>query len=974
LNFITHNSAKRAFKTLMVIGLLSFLMLCATPAAHSQNTKGDRAEVGGNSGPRKSRFKGKSSKRKTVKKSFNRVVANKYSLANSSRSFKHPRKPSGGEKAISSRNNPYVNNSERKPSSKQRAWRGTSSGSRLVVRSRTGKTKNVFPHGQYLNNSSKTPRSTQRPVSNRGELARLNRLQGSPKSHPPGRKRKVVPRSASSSYIRHRTINSNAGFWNVKKKGEVAVTRDLAGRPLRTKNYQTPSIGVIASPKPYARRKRIGSDHPYKGSYGGGRRIGSQPSTSQRAWQGDIAKRRIRGRNFTSKSAVEGNPTFGPRRSKPHVRDRVYKGSMPYGYSSASKASEKRTGKAPLPARVPGIGASGLGRYQGNIKGGRPLKGGGSRSGKLWNNRQTALNPRVPGIGANGVGTFQGNLKGRRPLKGGGSRSGKLWNNGQTALNPRVPGIGANGVGTFQGNIKGNRPPKGGGSRSGRLWNNRESPLGPRVPGIGANGVGTFQGNIKGNRPAKGGGSRSGRLWNNGERALSPRVPGIGANGVGTFQGNIKGSRPLKGGGSRSGRLWNNGERALAPRVPGIGANGVGTFQGNIKARRTPKGGGSISGRHWNNMETPLGPRVPGIGANGIGKFQGNIKTGRPLKGGGSVSGRLWNNKESAIPVRPPSANGMKAGGYPGHIKRYSLSPGFSNQGEEFTGYIKAKKPAKGGGSVSGKLWNNKETHIPGHPPSETAMRAGRYQGNLKRYEETPGFNNQGEEFTGYKRLPRFKKGYIQNPNSAKESTLKKRPDKTTYQVSDLQVKVKRRDYLVNKNSSEDALKKLEPTDATKRVGNLQIAVQRRRYVVNKNSSEDALKKLAPTDATKSVSNLQIKVKQYNYIHNPSSAHDALGVREPGKAFAKATDYQGNIRMKKFDLTKLFSEKNRELHPDAKFVKINKNNVDEERDLLTNIKLWWAKTFRKNDTQPKNLKEREKKPRYDKGEQGLWNE
>ena len=78
--------------------------------------------------------------------------------------------------------------------------------------------------------------------------------------------------------------------------------------------------------------------------------------------------------------------------------------------------------------------------------------------------------------------------------------------------------------------------------------------------------------------------------------------------------------------------------------------------------------------------------------------------------------------------------------------------------------------------------------------------------------------------------------------------------------------------------------------------------------------------------------------------------------------------------MKKLDFSKLFSEKNRALHPDAKFVKINKNNVAEERSFITDIKLWWSRTFRKNETQPDNLKEKGRKPRYDKHEEGLWND
>jgi hypothetical protein len=121
-------------------------------------------------------------------------------------------------------------------------------------------------------------------------------------------------------------------------------------------------------------------------------------------------------------------------------------------------------------------------------------------------------------------------------------------------------------------------------------------------------------------------------------------------------------------------------------------------------------------------------------------------------------------------------------------------------------------------------------------------------------FEASPSMVDQGEEFTGTIRLKRFQKNYVKNPNQVDDAIRKARPHKTTYQVDDLQV----------------------------------------------------------------------KLKQYNYIRNPSSAEDALKVREPGKAFGRSTDYQGNIKMKKFDL---FEKHNRELHPDSKFVKINKNNV-----------------------------------------------
>ena len=111
--------------------------------------------------------------------------------------------------------------------------------------------------------------------------------------------------------------------------------------------------------------------------------------------------------------------------------------------------------------------------------------------------------------------------------------------------------------------------------------------------------------------------------------------------------------------------------------------------------------------------------------------------------------------------------------------------------------------------------------------------------------------------------------------------------------------------------------------------------------------------------------------RDWNYIRNPSSADDAQRTREPGRAFGKSADFQGNIRLKKFDL---FGKS--DLHPDAQFVKLNRNNVPEERDVLTNFKLWWGRLFRKAETQPDHLKENDKdrRPRYDKGEAGLWYE
>jgi hypothetical protein len=189
---------------------------------------------------------------------------------------------------------------------------------------------------------------------------------------------------------------------------------------------------------------------------------------------------------------------------------------------------------------------------------------------------------------------------------------------------------------------------------------------------------------------------------------------------------------------------------------------------------------------------------------------------------------------------------------------------------------MKAKRPEKGGGSISGQLWNNDEKAIAVRQPK--AMEEKNFKGNLK---------------------------------------------------------ISRSNYKRNPNSADEALPVAKASAANMKAGQHTRGVRR----------------------------------DWNYIRNPSSSDEAQRTREPGRAFGRSADFQGNIRVKKFDL---FGKS--DLHPDARFVKTNKNNVTEEKDILTNFKLWWARLFRKSETQPDHLKENDndRKPRYDKGEAGLW--
>ncbi len=318
--------------------------------------------------------------------------------------------------------------------------------------------------------------------------------------------------------------------------------------------------------------------------------------------------------------------------------------------------------------------------------------------------------------------------------------------------------------------------------------------------------------------------------------------------------------------------------------VRGFSTDGV-NYSGNVKSRRPAKGGGSVSGNLWNNDNNPI---VGKISLNRAGaNYAGNIKAKRPEKGGGSVSGVLWNNDNQAINGRQPLTDG----------------------GVGFAGNIKAKRPEKGGGSVSGTLWNNNNQAIAVRPPLSTD---GDYSGKIA--------------------LSKFKKNYVQNPNSSKESIKKRRPSEYTYAVAGLQVKVREDDY-------------------------------KKRPYANKYAS----KGVAPTKSSLKASEYAKGMKRiWDYEHNPNSAAAALKGIAPSKAMAHIGDYQGNIKMHKYSDSRL--------HPDAQFAHGYRDNVKEERTILMNVKLLWAKLFRKSETQPENLKEKVHRPRYDKREKGMWNE
>ncbi len=936
-------------------GVLALIFFFAFPS-FAQNTKGDKP-VSNQRQIRETKFKRSNKggdKAKTKDIAGRRIRTKNKSSANSA---------NANWISIS----PYKN---RKQKGTDQAWKGDFAGKRLKPKSKTADAarNNVYPQqGRYSRYVSKQPKGKSkvytRTASGNYPIRQMPRdNQRAWKGNMRGGA--VGASSASRPYVTGRKKNV---YWGKFSKGERANTRDITGGPLRTRNFKTTPPGLVGRDTLKFFGRRPGGDRTYKGSATGGY---ISTKKGERAWRGDLAGVAIR-KSTGRRNEVAGK-FFFPRKLSVTAKAKKQNGKLSGG--GYRTRSNKGGDNQPLPVRTPGIGASGIAKALGSTKGRKRNKGGGSVGGS-WNNEGRAIDSREgspwaqkslsfqgnykrgelqPGFGQDGL-DFSGNAKARRQKKGGGSRSGS-WNNGNAPISVRAPGIGANKLETFQGNFK----------------------KGELTPGFSEQGIG-FSGNVKSKRPLKGGGSVSRKLWNNNQNAIPVRQgapgsdrasgfpghfkkgelqPGFSEQGIG-FAGNLKGRRPQKGGGSVSGKVWNNNQNAIPVRQGAPGSDRAAGFPGHFKK----------------------GELQPGFSEQGIG-FAGNMKARRPQKGGGSVSGKLWNNNENAIPVRQGAPGSDKVSGFPGHFKKGELQPGFSEQGIGFAGNMKAKKQKKGGGSISANPRNNNDEPVAVRTPLSDDAKAADYSGKIK--------------------LPKFWKEYIQNPNAADESIKKHRPDKTTYLVDGLQVENKQGKYEEKPKAAKGSLPGIGPTSGTVKAsefaGNLKLKRNYKHnplsakealdgtpatkssvkageyahsmkmywsYKHNPSSADNALKTISPTRAFEKAEIFTGHSRlTKSYRHNPNSNKDALNVVAPGKAYARINDYQGNLKMKKYNGNRL--------HPDAQFAHNYQDNVAGERTILTNIKLFWAKLFKKNDTQPAIVKEKERKPRYDKKEQDLW--
>ncbi|MCE2998169.1 MAG: hypothetical protein LW863_21420, partial [Flammeovirgaceae bacterium] len=203
------------------IRLLAFAMLfLLAGASFAQNTKGDKPSK---PLPRIT-LKSKPGKTKTVKSNTRDISGRRLRTKNKS----------SAARAVVSARSPYKG---RRSRGGDRAAQPIG-GSRAKIRSSSAQMarNNVYPNkGPYVNNPSKRPRKSERSFANAAPIGQPILYSTRSNASPYPKRRKISPRTGSRSFV---TRGKKNVYWGKFSKGEKAYTKDITGRPLRTKNYR----------------------------------------------------------------------------------------------------------------------------------------------------------------------------------------------------------------------------------------------------------------------------------------------------------------------------------------------------------------------------------------------------------------------------------------------------------------------------------------------------------------------------------------------------------------------------------------------------------------------------------------------------------------------------------------------------------------------------------------------------------------
>lgn len=766
-------------------------------------------------------------------------------------------------------------------------------------------------------------------------------------------------------------------------RGTKATGKDVAGRKLRTRDQSSARRAVYSVPQTYSGKKVRGQTvRPVRSAV--------VRSSSTRTWKQSNTRARAVARPAVSRSRTRVYPARGPYVNNASRSPRVYR--SPY----SNKKQVARFGRPSSAPRIQSGGAAAprsssrafVGRSKRNVYVGRaqrPIRGSGrdiaGRPLRTRDARSTrgqilpAPNPYV-GRKAKKEGGYSGTYRSGynsstpqrerawrgdvagRPLRENRTtrkvQAGKFYFKRNLSVSGQqrqrsLPGTGFRSA---------SRPVRAGGA-----------PLPGRAPGIGARGLANVL-SKRGIRPTKGGG---GSISARRPRISAPvpvRTGAPGSERVGTYRGSIKRSE-LTGRGTQglnySGNMRasrSNRQSASSARVSSyrgsrtsgfsvIGAQGL-NYSGNIRAKRKPSGGGgSISGAVRSNARLPQKQ----YNAPRVGLYSGSFRASRPARGGGSISNQARSNERLPQKIYNAPRVGTYAGNY-----RASRSAGPDRRISNYRGNLRWNQQYGIGSQGLNYQGDRKVAQL----DRKKATRISQWKGGWGMFELKPSMSEQGVTTRGDIRLSRFKRNYRQSPYADERSLKKRSPSEQVFATDGLQAPVRQRDYEKKPRAAKNALAGIKPSKtsvkASEYIGNMKIT-----WDIGRNplSAKKALPGREPSRSlTRAASYARGVRLTHSYRHNPNSSKKALKVIYPGKDYLRIGDYQGNIRVNRVT--------GKKFHPDAQFAHGRVYNQDGERTTMTQLRLFWAKLFRKQAIQPNTVKEKERKPRYDKREKELW--
>jgi hypothetical protein len=902
----------------------------------------------------------------------------------------------------------------------ERARTGDISGQRRV-RQKSVRTKRVSRYPQpnpYVGRKIKTEKS--RAKSNKNEIRSIRSVSRRSESRKPKSQSRPISATAAPKVKTKRNVYRN----HERRGGERSTDKDIAGKKLRTKNTrssgQDAGIRQYPSVSPYTGRSRYKEGGRFKNtrvsaaprsatrppeasSYRKNNKYASRRNSGSRSFSGAKKAKKVRSLTQPSRKGERtiygskynagsvrsvsgysdarskkgpGTPVTLSGRRKRYKQKNTYQGKdRHFGENSSTKDIAGRRlrtrnyksynpsyGAAPTlrnsgggenPNRYPADGLR-TSKRAGWNNGGVPLmkKGRNANSASIsgYQGRRRAGGMRGSGKGAEGA--YTGRMKARKPLTGGGSIT-RGWNNGGVPLMKKGRNANSASISGYQG---------------------RRRASGMTGYGKGADGV--YAGRMKARKPLTGGGSIT-RGWNNGGVPLMKKgrnansasisgyqgrrraggMTGSGKSAEGVYAGRMKSKKPLKGGGSIT-RGWNNGGvplmkkgrnansasisgyqgRRRASGMTGSGKGVEGVYAGRMKSKKPLKGSGGSITRHWNNKEEPLIGKRQTDSDKGRLAYQGNINAKKPLKGGGGSITRRWNNHGEPIKGKGITGTDKEMASYQGKMKaagKGNLGPseGIERGRNKSLSFVGIGNPEHMGLQREA---NNKKVN--NRLPKELTRK------ERLRLKGADGLDNGRSKAFTFWALGDPSQGGLKKTKSQTKGRLHPGSANT----SSYQGKMR----AVGKGD-------LGPSEGIERGRNKSLS-----FIRLGNPEHMGLQREANN---KRVNNRLPKELTRKERHRLKGAEGLDNGRSRAFTFwALGDPSQGG-------LMRTPSQAKGRLHPSSTYTASHKSrNSIAEKEQPVKLKIWWAKLFKKNSNQPDSVKEKPKRPRYDKGEGSIW--